>query len=280
MNEKLASILGKLTYDQSSMFYSYNFVNVDQEDEIALRENFANENYDDYFETIAACHSISVMDKEVLRFINALPEGGLIIDIGGGWGWHWRNLARIRPDLSVIMVDFCKNNFIHARNILKNDINKTIYLIHGDATNLIFDENMFDGYWTVQALQHIPNFQKCIEEAYRVLKPGGILANYSLNNQYPIQLLYSLFRRNYIVEGHVNGAFYLSRASKNQEMIIEKVFNSRVEKRYTEILFKPELGISISGRPGLIANIDSKLSDIGFLFSSIARQCSFHVEKK
>ncbi len=279
MNEKLNSILKILKYDKVSMVYSYNFENIDQEDEIQLRENFANENYQDYLETIAACHSISVMDAEVARFINALPFEGVIIDVGGGWGWHWRNLSSIRPDLSVVVVDFCKNNFTHAKNILKNEINKTIFLVHGDATNLIFDENIFDGYWTVQALQHIPNFQKCIEEAYRVLKPGGTFANYSLNNQCPIKLLYSIFRKDYVIEGYVNGLFYLSRASNKQAIIIEKIFNRKVEKRYTEILFKPELGLSKLGRVAFMGNIDSKLSNIGFLFSYIARQCSFHVIK-
>jgi ubiquinone/menaquinone biosynthesis C-methylase UbiE len=280
MNEKLNSLLKKLKYDKVSMVYSYNFENIDQEDEIRLRENFANDNYQDYFETIAGCHSISVMDTEVVRFINALPCGGVIIDVGGGWGWHWRRLSSIRPDLSVVVVDFCKNNFTHAKNILKNEINKTVFLVHGDATNLIFDKNIFDGYWTVQALQHIPSFHKCIEEAFRVLKPGGIFANYSLNNQYPIKLLYSLFRKDYVSEGYVNGLFYLSRASKKQAFIIEIIFNSKVKKRYTEILFKPELGLSKFGRVGFWGNIDSKLSNIGFLFSSIARQCSFHVIKR
>ncbi|MBW1909674.1 MAG: methyltransferase domain-containing protein [Deltaproteobacteria bacterium] len=39
-------------------------------------------------------------------------------------------------------------------------VNISIFLVHGDATSLVFNDNTFDGYWSVQTLQHIPDLKK------------------------------------------------------------------------------------------------------------------------
>ena len=130
------------------------------------------------------------MDKEVSLFLHEIPENGIILDVGGCWGWHWRYLYRTRPDVKVYIIDFIRGNLLHAKSVLKDSVGKNVFLIHGDATSLVFDNNVFDGYWSVQALQHIPNYKTVINEAFRVLKNGGIFANYSLNIQWPIKMLY------------------------------------------------------------------------------------------
>ena len=73
----------------------------------------------------------------------------------------------------MVIVDFVKQNLIHAQNILGPVINKSIHLVHGDATKLPFPDSSFDLYWSVQTLQHIPNFRKAIDESRRVLRWGG-----------------------------------------------------------------------------------------------------------
>ena len=188
-------------------------------------------------------------------------------------------MSKIRPDIKIFIVDFIKGNLHHAKNILKEDINQSVFLIHGDATDLIFDDDVFDGYWSVQTLQHIPNFKKTILEAYRVLKKDGLFANYSLNNQFVIRFIYKLLGREYIVQGN-STHFYLSRASQEQKDVVSEVFEQDVQIRHSEIIFKPELKISFSGKEKSIFGVlDSYLSNnVGFL-SSIARQQSYHVYK-
>jgi len=39
------------------------------------------------------------MDNEVKKFVNLLPRNAIICDIGGSWGWHWRNIEKIPPIL-------------------------------------------------------------------------------------------------------------------------------------------------------------------------------------
>lgn len=275
---ELREILDKLILDDDGI-YSYAFNNIDQVDEIKTRISVADEAYDDYLSALSQHHSIPVMDKEVRLFCDRMPKNAKIIDVGGCWGWHWRNVSKIRPDIKIFIVDFIKGNLHHAKNILKEDVNQNVFLIHGDATDLIFDDDVFDGYWSVQTLQHIPNFKKTILEAHRVLKKDGLFANYSLNNQFVIRFIYKLLGREYIVQGN-SPRFYLSRASQEQKDMVSEIFEQHVQIRHSEIIFKPELKISFSGKENSIFGmLDSYLSNnIGFA-SSFARQRSYHVYK-
>lgn len=272
-------ILSGLTPDEDGIF-SYPFNNRDQAEEILLRESVADHVYDDYLSELSRHHSIPVMDREIERFLRDIPENGSIVDVGGCWGWHWRNLHHTRPDIRVYVVDFIRSNLVHAKNILHDRIGESVFLIHGDATDLVFEDNLFDGYWSVQTLQHIPDFESTIREAFRVLKSGGIFANYSLNIQSIFRLFYRLLGKNYHIEGYIPGRFYLARASSGQIDIIKSVFSGKVTKRYSEILFKPEIKMSFSGRENSITGImDSRLSNSIGLFSGLARQQSFHTKK-
>jgi ubiquinone/menaquinone biosynthesis C-methylase UbiE len=138
--------------------------------EIKLRESVAGEIYEDYLLEVSRHHSVPVMDAEVLRFLEKIPHGGLVCDVGGCWGWHWRNIANIRPDVNIVIVDFIRPNLLHARTLLANLIGNNVYLVHGDATNLEFKDSVFDGFWTVQTFQHIPNLVGAVKEAHRVLE--------------------------------------------------------------------------------------------------------------
>lgn len=253
----------------------------EQSEEVALREKVAEEVSDDFMRDIAHSHSIPVMDCEVNHILEKLPRNAVIVDVGGCWGWHWRKLNLIRPDVKVIIIDFVRANLLHAKTLLGSLINEYVYLVHGDATKLELPDESVDCYWSVQALQHIPNYNKAIDEAFRVLKPGAEFNNYSLNNQWPIRKLYDLLGKNYVVKGHVDGAFFIERASNEQRLYIENIFANKVTERWSEILYKPELHIISTGKEGsMLGFIDSKLSNSLGLFKAIARQRSYHCVKK
>jgi ubiquinone/menaquinone biosynthesis C-methylase UbiE len=164
MLPKLASLLVGGSFIQGvDGIYSAQMPSSDQELERQMREQVAAQQSDEYLDTISRHHSIPVMDHEVARFLAGLPQDALILDIGGCWGWHWRNLATIRPDVSVLIIDFVRANLVHARRLLGVLVGKQDLLMHADATSLPFldaagDFQGFDGIWTVQVFQHIPDF--------------------------------------------------------------------------------------------------------------------------
>lgn len=284
MNIKFQKLLSSQSLAADGIFNGIVKASQDQATEIEMREGVAAREYDNYFKVIAESHSISVMDHEVDLFLAQIPQSGLVLDIGGCWGWHWRRLAETRPDVGVLIVDFVRSNLPHARNMLGELVGNQVALMHADATALqiFLDENFqgFDGVWTVQTFQHIPAYDKAASEAFRVLKTGGAFANYSLNVQTSIKAIKGMLGSDYPTSGWVDGNFFLARASLEQKKQIETIFGTKVRERWSEIIFSPELHFPAPGREGSwLGKLDTLLSnDVGFL-RSFARQHSFHCQK-
>ncbi len=274
----------------SPLHFEYN---VDQQAELKVRERDASQHYDDYLAYIARHYSIPVMDSEVNRYLAYLPSNALVLDIGGCFGWHWRHLAESRPDVGVVIIDFVRQNLVHAQRVLGSLVGTQVALIHADATALPFPDaksssNGFDGVWTVQVLQHIPKFELACREAYRVLNPGGRFTNYSLHNTPLNRMIYWLFGKHYHTAGLTHttstkpgeGQMHLNRATDDQYLVVAQIFGGSVKDRYTECLFNLELRLTFTGRAGSwLGQIDAHLGDYPSLGRWIARQRSFEATK-
>lgn len=257
----------------------------DQQAERDLREGVAARDYDNYLIAIARSHSIQVMDHEIDRFLRATPLGAVILDIGGCWGWHWRRLASTRPDVGVLIVDFVRANLRHAQRVLGPLVGTQIALMHADATALPFPDAGasspgFEGVWSVQTFQHIPDFTRACREAHRVLKSGGRFANYSLHVTPFNRLVCRLVGRTFHTDGTVTNQYHLTRANDGQRKTIAGIFGATVTDRYTECLFHPDLKLTVTGRAGSwIGLLDAHLGGASWLARVSARQRSFEAVK-
>ncbi len=252
-----------------------------QETEVALRRAVAQEKLpQDLLAEISVHHSVPVMDHEVRNFLAKIPKGGVILDMGGCWGWHWRNISQIRPDVRIVIIDMVEENLVKAKGFLGSLVSQQIDLVCGNGVCLPFPDESFDGYWSVQTLQHIESFEQVVTEAHRVLKPNGPFVSYSLNYQPPVAALFKLLKRPYHVQGVVGGRYYLERGSVRQESMIARIFGVKVLRRYTEVLFNPDLGLHGSGgERSVLGSLDKSISGTWFLPRLFARQVSFHASK-
>ena len=97
-------------------------------------------------------------------------KGKRLLEIGCGLGTDLLQFARAGAqvtgiDLTPASVDLARKRF-------------SLYGIPGDfqvadAENLPFPDESFDVVYSFGVLHHTPDTQKAIDEAYRVLKPGG-----------------------------------------------------------------------------------------------------------
>ena len=139
---------------------------------------------------------------------------------------------------------------------------------------------IFDGYWSVQTHQHIPDLRLALNEANRVLKNGGAFATYNLNIQPWHKFLCGLLRKPYIIEGLMNGQFFLRRATDNQVSLIDNLFKTKSSSRYSELFFQPPLKLLFPGKlNSLLGKVDAFLSGESIVHKFIARQRSFHTFK-
>ena len=65
----------------------------------------------------------------------------------------------VHPLLEHSKVDFIRSNLTIAKKLLGESINKNIFLVHANAIRLPFKNSSFDGLWSVQTTQHIPQIE-------------------------------------------------------------------------------------------------------------------------
>lgn len=116
------------------------------------------------------------LGKEVLRreagyLRNELKGRRRILDIGCGIG----SFEEILPELNIIGLDGSEEMLEEARK----RSNKKFVL--GDAEDLDFPEKSFDAVFMITTLEFVENYKKAIDEAARILVPGGKLVVMMLN---------------------------------------------------------------------------------------------------
>lgn len=100
-----------------------------------------------------------------------LPEKGQkIIEIGAGDGEFTKRLAKL--PINITAIDLTPAVVQRGKNYFnKNSIKNILYKI-SDAEKLLFKKNDLDIVCGVSVLHHL-NYQKALEESWRVLKKGG-----------------------------------------------------------------------------------------------------------
>ncbi len=116
---------------------------------------------------------LSVYMRIVERYIftsDYIPRDGCILEAPCGFGYGAAYLSKKCRQVEAL--DIAKDNIAFANLAYKHpNINWTI----GDVTELPYEDDMFDAYVSFEVFEHLPEdiAIKHIEEAYRVLKPGG-----------------------------------------------------------------------------------------------------------
>jgi ubiquinone/menaquinone biosynthesis C-methylase UbiE len=100
---------------------------------------------------------------------SALAPGARILDIAGGSGAYASRIVRAAPvtvvglDISASMMEQRAEDPMLTENVV------------GDMEELPFEDGSFDAALFVGCLHHVPAPLPALEEAHRILKPGGKL---------------------------------------------------------------------------------------------------------
>ena len=107
----------------------------------------------------------SQVNDAILDAVEAGP-GTSLLDVACGPGWL--SAAAVKRGAIVTAVDFAENMVaIARRRCPKADIQ------NADAENLPFEANRFDAVVCSLGILHLPDPERAVAEAHRVLKPGG-----------------------------------------------------------------------------------------------------------
>ncbi len=116
-----------------------------------------------------------------------LPMHSKILEGGCGTGKFVNSLNNFGFD--AYGIDFAADTIKQVKKLLPG-----LKLQAGDVTKLPYDSSYFDGYWSLGVIEHsYGGFKQIIEEAGRVLKPGGYLF-VSFPNLSPLRKLKKIFK--------------------------------------------------------------------------------------
>jgi ubiquinone/menaquinone biosynthesis C-methylase UbiE len=124
----------------------------------------------------------------VNEMLRGTPDTGLWLELGCGTGWVHEVLRGQGSRRQLIGLDISRGMLRHARR-------KQMRVLCGDAVQLPFADQSFDGVLAKGVLHHIPAMAAAVAEIARVLKPGGV-ATLAEPNLSPLRALrYTLRHR-------------------------------------------------------------------------------------
>lgn len=94
-------------------------------------------------------------------------EPGAVLDVGCGPGWLWRR-AGVLDGVDLTLLDTSPAMVAEATAALPGTTG-----VEGDAMALPFEAESFDAVVMMHMLYHVPDVGRALDEADRVLKPGG-----------------------------------------------------------------------------------------------------------
>ena len=102
-----------------------------------------------------------------------LPEGGAILDVGNGLAAQDPVIADVVRPQRLVAVNITRSQLVAGRELL--DAAGAVG-VNADATRLPLATGAFDGVISVEAAFHFPSRMRFFGEAFRVLRPGGVLS--------------------------------------------------------------------------------------------------------
>ncbi len=97
-----------------------------------------------------------------------------VVDVAGGTGDVAFRIATASPQAHVTLCDINANMLTEGRSRARGlPFRKRLNFAVGDAAGLGFPDRSFDAYTIAFGIRNVTHIDKALEEAYRVLKPGG-----------------------------------------------------------------------------------------------------------
>jgi 2-polyprenyl-3-methyl-5-hydroxy-6-metoxy-1,4-benzoquinol methylase len=126
--------------------------------------------------------------RAVLDALDPHP-GEEILEVGCGSGYYTRELARLGA--VVTATEYAPSALAQARR----NVGEVADFRLEDAQRLSFADASFDKVLSSEVIEHVPDPERAVSEASRVLRPGGLLVVSTPSRLSPLNLAYGLKRR-------------------------------------------------------------------------------------
>ncbi|MGR9100862.1 MAG: class I SAM-dependent methyltransferase [Gammaproteobacteria bacterium] len=105
-----------------------------------------------------------------------LKNGQQVLDVGCGFGGTLAHINDNYDDMGLFGLNLDDRQLKRAKENVPPSKANRIRFLQGDASSLPLPQAAFDAVLAVECIFHFPARESFFREAFRVLKPGGILA--------------------------------------------------------------------------------------------------------
>jgi erythromycin 3''-O-methyltransferase len=109
----------------------------------------------------------------VRTLAEALPGDAEILDVGNGLGAQDPLIAEVARSSGLTALNITRSQLLAGRDRLSE---AGALAVNGDATSMPLRDESVDGVISVEAAFHFPSRARFFREAFRVLRPGGVLS--------------------------------------------------------------------------------------------------------
>ncbi len=149
-----------------------------------------------FYNAISATAAFQGNYALVAEHIAGFCSAGKILDIGTGPGRLLVQLHRLAPHVQPIGLDASPSMVAAARkNIAAARLSEKIKVKEGNANDLPFHDESFDGVVSTGSIHHWKEAVAGLDEAYRVLKPGKYALMYDVVSDTPASIFASASRQ-------------------------------------------------------------------------------------
>jgi ubiquinone/menaquinone biosynthesis C-methylase UbiE len=133
-----------------------------------------------YLDTVSSLETIQRIKQRTYDLLQ-IREGYQILDVGCGVGEDVQGLAqRVGVKGCAVGVDCSETMLAEARKRIMG-LNLPVKLYFGDAKNLEFIANTFDGCRAERVFVHLSNPEQALAEMVRVARPGARIVVYDVD---------------------------------------------------------------------------------------------------
>lgn len=121
-----------------------------------------------------AAASIETVER-MAGTLSSLDVSSVVVDLGAGYGGSARRLAGSRGcSVHCVNISQTQNDTNRTKNH-NEGLDRLVSVIHASFDDVPLPSESADVVWSQDAFLHAPDRKKVIEEAFRLLKPGGEL---------------------------------------------------------------------------------------------------------